>query len=462
MSTDHALATSIRQFSKSLEKMAKRQPERFGRLALRFPNNVDPSYLYVILDGCSQKSPDSDLSNEKRESWQPASRETVEAVLKKFQAGDDRDTAMSFCRLISKRSEEQWTDETLARLVYYAQNHTDPEPGKLNLDGDKSAKETSVKTLFQNTINCVRGAAAGAIEKLLWENTTLLEKLRPGIESLVRDHHPAVRMAPAEMLLPVLNIDKDQAVEWFVMACEEDLRVAASPRAAQFYNYTIPSHLDRIGPIIQKMVHSSRDDVAREGARQVTARWLYHSYFEDELYVCQRGKIPQRQGISDAASQLLHEFSYSQACKNLLSPLFNDPDKEVRDQCHRLFHRKELWNDATLKPFILEYIHSPAFTDHPEGLVSDMKDFTGSVLFLADPIFSMCDVFSSNLKDNTRDFQTSLPHNVFETVSFLLRLYDHAFAEGKTGIVNRCLDVWDTLLQNRVGIARDLTKAIES
>ena len=119
---DRILKTSVRQFSSSLQIIAKRYPERFARLALRFPDDVDPAYISAILVGCGQKTPDSNLPEEVKESWEPAKVATVEAVLEKFQAGDDRGTAMSFCNLISERHEENWADATLAKLVHYSQN----------------------------------------------------------------------------------------------------------------------------------------------------------------------------------------------------------------------------------------------------------------------------------------------------------------------------------------------------
>jgi len=73
----------------------------------------------------------------------------------------------------------------------------------------------------------------------------------------------------------------------------------------QFFNHTIPSHFDRISPIIQEMVYSSLDDISKEGAIQVTAHWLFHGFFEKELQTCQTGTIPQRQVIAIVASHFL-------------------------------------------------------------------------------------------------------------------------------------------------------------
>ncbi|RJQ38130.1 MAG: hypothetical protein C4550_07080 [Nitrospiraceae bacterium] len=458
---DHALDASIRQFSHSLEIMSKRFPERFGRLASRFPDHIDSSYVSAILDGCGEKAPDSQIPDVEKRSWAPASVQTVEAVLEKFNSLDDRKIAMSFCRFVWHRAKENWSDVTLSRLIYYAKNHPDPEPEKLNICCNQTADEASIETLFQNTINCVRGTAAQAIAQLLWKYPGCFERLRPGIESLVQDQHPAVRVAAIEILLPVINLDKDQAVEWFVTACNDDLRVAASPRAQHFFNHTVQSHFENIAPIIEKMLSSPLDDVVKEGARQVTARWLFYGFFEKELLACQSGTIPKRQGIAEIASRFLSDEKHSENCKKLLRPLLNDLDKEVRKELHGLFRNPNLFNNPALQEFILECIASQTFADSPRGIVYSLKNMQGSILYLSEAIFAICDAYSTTLKEKSRDVGSTVPHTISETLSILLRLYEQAQSTEKTDIASRCLDIWDTLFQNRVGIVRSLSNAIE-
>ncbi len=459
-SSDSVLATSIRQFSGSLETIAKQYPERFGKLALKFPKNVDPAYISAVIDGCCQTKPDSKLPDELKNTWQPARIKTIEGILDKFRDGDDRNTAMSFCNLIATRSEENWSDSALKRLVYYAKHHPDLEPGKLNFNCDESADNSSVKILFQNTINCVRGVAARAISRLLWEQADLLEKLKEGIEALVQDPHPVVRMAAAEMLLPILNIDKDQAVEWFLTACDKDLRVAASPRAIRFYNYTIPSHIDRIGPLINKMVFSDRDDVSIEGAKQVTARWLFHGLFEDEFIFCKSGKKAQRQGVAKATSQLLQEKTVSNFCHDSIKLLLNDPEKEVRDELSRLSWDDAKLNEETNKPLILAYIESKTFLDNQDFFIRKLRNYTGSIFFLSEIIFNICDALSFAPIKNSAKRMSRFSYNISEIAALLLRLYENAIAEGDARTADLCLDKWDMLFENRVGVARELTNAI--
>jgi len=459
---DHAVVSSIEQFSSSLGKIATRFPERFGRLALQFPENLHPQYVAAILDAIGQKKHKSDIPENERPDWHPASVKTVEDVLARFQSGDDRETAISFCRLIQERAEEDWSDKVIERLISYGMKHADPEPAKLNIHCDKNADEVSVHILFQNTINCVRGVAAEAIGSLLWNHTDWLERLKSGIVSLVNDPHPAVRMASINTLLPVLNIDKDLAVAWFCKACESDLRVVASPRAVIFFNHTIESHFDQIAPIIRAMMRSPLDEVSQEGAKEVVARWLFYEMFEKELSECRKGSIPQRKGIAQIAASFVNNERYAERCQELLRPLFNDPEKGVRAETLKMMYRDILPNRlAKYSEFMKAYIRSATFTDDPSVIVHNLKDFSGSLIPLAEIIFAVCEVFSTTLREKSREAGSHVPYTTSQVCSLLLRLYEQAMGANSTEISNCCLDIWDMLFKSRVGMIQQLTSAIE-
>jgi hypothetical protein len=458
---NHAVTSSVWQFSRSLGNIAKRFPERFGQLSLHFPEDIHPQYVSAILDALGQKEAKSDIPQHEKGVWHPACVKTVEDVIERFQPRDDRETAISFCRLIGARAEEKWSIKTIERLIRYAMRHPDLEPGKLNVHCDKTADEASVDMLFQNTINCVRGVAAEAIGQLLWHHTDLLERLRPAIESLVKDPHPAVRMASIDALLPVLNIDKELAVVWFCNACADDLRVAASPKAVFFFNYTVSSHFGRIAPLIRAMVSSTLDEVSQEGAEEVTARWLFHGLFEHELGECRKGTVPQRKGVAQIAAHFLNDEKYAVRCEELLLPLLDDLEKDVRAETLNMFHSKDFPKESIVKEFLKKYIRSKAFADDPSRIVHSLENFPGSFVPLADIIFGICEVFSTTLREKSRDYGTPMPHTVSDVCSLLLRLYEQSQGSGKAEIADRCLDIWDMLFENRVGIVRELTKAIE-
>ncbi|MDO9585366.1 MAG: HEAT repeat domain-containing protein, partial [Syntrophales bacterium] len=352
--------------------------------------------------------------------------------------------------------------KVIERLISYGMTHMDPEPSKLNIHCDKKTNEASVEILFRNTINCVRGVAAEAIGGLLWSHTDWLDRLRPGIASLVNDPHPAVRMASMDALQPVINIDKDLAVAWFCKACENDLRVAASPKAVFFFNYTVASHFEQIAPIIREMVRSPLDDVSQKGATEVAARWLFYEIFGEELAECRKGRIPQRKGIAQVTSNFLNDEKYSVRCQELLLPLFNDPEKDVRAETLKMMRGNIFPNKLAMNSeFLKAYIRSKAFADGPSVIVGNLKDFSGSLIPLAEIIFAVCEVFSTTLKEKSREAGSDVPHTMSQVCSLLLRLYEQAQGANNNKIVNYCMDIWDMLFESRVGMIRQLTSAIE-
>ncbi len=457
----HAVTSTVEQFSRSLGRIANRFPERFAQLALRLPQNVHPYYLSAIIDALALKEPQGDVAASEKASWCPADFGTIENVLSKYYAGSDRDSAMSLCRLIHARPEESWSDETIAILINFAMNHTDLELGKLNIHCDKSSDAATIQELFNNTINCVRGYAAEAIGALLWAHTDWLEKFRIGIEALVRDSHPVVRMAAIDTLLPAINIDKDLAVNLFCLACRDDLRVAASPRAIPFFNCAFTSHADQLSPLVKAMVTSPFEGVSQEGAEEVTARWLLQDLFSEELSNCRNGSISQRKGVAQVSSHFLHDDKYTVRCQELLLPLINDPEKDVRTEAARIARNPAFLKCTLDHAFITAYIKSKAYIDDPSGIIYDLKEFPGSLLPLSEIIFDICKIFSTILVSESRDLRLHIPHSVSEVYSLLLRLYEQSEGLNNTKISDRCLDVWDMLFENRVGMIQELAKAIE-
>jgi len=127
-----------------------------------FDKETHSHYVSAILNALAITKPDSEVPEEERTNWEPASVDTVLAVWERFCDLDlnEYEVTVSFCRWIGNRSAETWPDRVIEKLLYLAVNHPDLEPGKLNICCDKSAEEATVETLFQNTINCVRGVAA--------------------------------------------------------------------------------------------------------------------------------------------------------------------------------------------------------------------------------------------------------------------------------------------------------------
>jgi hypothetical protein len=324
-----------------------------------------------------------------RGSWEPASAATVTAVWERFRDLTEPEVARAFCRLVRSRPTEEWPGSALERLVSLALEYPDPKPGTLIVQGDKSVDEATVAMLLQDTINCVRGVAAEAIGQLLWHHCDWLDRLEPGIAALVSDPHPVVRMAALYALLPVVNIDAERAVAWFCAASQDDPRIPASAPGIRFLNGTMPRYAGQLSLSIRNMVESSRPEVAHQGAQAVTAYSLFYELYEGELARVISGTVPHRSGVARIAAHHVADAAYAHRCRELLAPLFNDPEEEVREATSTMFGDGffGLCENADLAT---RYVDSKAYVDDPSKILRSLERHGGSLVPLHRIVLAVC------------------------------------------------------------------------
>ena len=277
---------------------------------------------------------------------------------------------------------------------------------------EKAIDDASVRDLENARLNCVRGEAASAISALLWEHPNWFESLRLAIEHLVKDPHPAVRIAAIEACLAALQINKDLVVEWFCWACEGDLRVAASHRAVYLFNGTIDSHFDLLSPIVRAMLKSPFEEVAKEGASEVTARWLFHGMFALELEACKLGSVARRKGVAQVAAHFLREKEYFRQCRDLLSPFLNDIDAEVRAAASEAFRKGRSLDVPDMPSFCRTFVNSKAFEDDPSNLLYAFQEYTRTLLPYSEAILDVVRIFSGPLLEKSQDTSTKVAYDV--------------------------------------------------
>jgi hypothetical protein len=149
--------SSHSHFSDDMGEMAKREPSRFAKLAVRIPKGSFPGYLSHIVDALSLRDP-PDTIKEAASSWEPATASEIEAVLDYVGYSEDRDQAMSYCRFVKARADADWSESALQQLARYAIEH--PHPGKDEWTvGSHDSKGNTIPDVVNTSINCVRGCA---------------------------------------------------------------------------------------------------------------------------------------------------------------------------------------------------------------------------------------------------------------------------------------------------------------
>ena len=456
-----SVESTVRQFSTSLREAAARQPRRFAEFALSLPTNTHASYISSILDGIKSTAP-GNIPDEEKKSWEPAVINTIIRVLERFLPVVNIDIAREFCWLIRDRAKEQFPDSVIEKLIEYAKHHQDPKPGKMNVwsgNRDDTVGRASRDDLFTNSLNCTRGAAVHAIGSLLWEHPEYIDKLLPALEACVLDPHPSVRISAVNACLPLLNSNRKKALDLFLIACKDDLRVAACHRFVYFFNTCFGEYKEIMSPLILAMYNSSDPEVAEEGAREICARWTFYDVFNDEVTLCVKNSVPHKNGAASVFSHLITDSKYFMKVNPYLLSLLNDEEEEVRQKASAFFRSDNLFALPDVLFFLKECIHTLAFSDHSDGLLYNFKKYMGSLLQFSELIFEICSALVGPLYQQFQEGHGRAYWAVAEISPILLRLYEQA--ENNPDIRNRCLDSWDKLFEKRIGVVRDLMRDID-
>jgi hypothetical protein len=456
--------SSVRTFSADLGRMAKRFPERFGRLALTFPPGTKPAYYEAILEGLGRTTPEA-LPADQAASWKPAAPELIISLISRLQLVDDRGLLIAACRMFQHRSEEEWPIELVTHVIRCARTSSDPKPSELSVwsaQRDGSAETASIDDLVTNTLNCVRAVGARTVGALLRSHPEWFPQLRADVEAQISDPHPVVRLAALEGCLSILAVHRDLAIDWFCTAVRDDLRVAAAPIGRYFFNAGFSTREERLGRIVRQMLACDEDDVVREGAREVAARWLLDGRFDEELESCLCGTVPQREGIADVTSQFLLEAEFTAKTSPLVAQLLNDDVASVRQHASQAFNNERVFSIPEASAVLAEYVNSEAFADAPSPFLYAIGRHAGPLCPFSGVILKLCETFAMRLRERANGPRREFSADAHEIPPLLLRLYGEALQEGHPETLIRCLDAWDLLFQHRVGIVRDLSQAIDA
>jgi hypothetical protein len=145
------LESSHEQFSRDLERVGKKDPNRIAKLALAFPVDVDNNYIRAVFDIIGQKEAGKDIAES--QDWEPVPVEIAQKLYIRFGNSYDISVVMSFCRGLRSRAEASWNKDILNKISYIAKKHPDPELGKLNVVSSEDTEGKTVNSLCTNSMN---------------------------------------------------------------------------------------------------------------------------------------------------------------------------------------------------------------------------------------------------------------------------------------------------------------------
>lgn len=123
-----------------------------------------------------------------------------------------------------------------------------------------------------NGINHVRGAACNALAKALFDDLSIADVLRPQMPRIITDRSMGVRASVIDLLIAWLNVNRDEAVRWFIVMVTDNDVLLHCPIAEHFLGYACQSHLDQLEPLIDRMTCKLRGEAQAFGVRRTRTR----------------------------------------------------------------------------------------------------------------------------------------------------------------------------------------------
>ncbi|WP_309386734.1 hypothetical protein [Cerasicoccus frondis] len=401
-------------FSGQMREFAKKEPQRFAQIALRFSENTPQCYYRDILYALREVEVEDGLKMD---------------VARLVFGLSSTSCIMAALDLLGTLNTYPLPDDVEEFISGMALEHSDPD-------------ESRMENLTSVALNSVRGHALSAIGYLIRNNHSHFQNFETTITSSVNDSHLAVRIAALDTLFAIALTDQSWAVNSFIHLLNTDERIFKGHRIETFIRYGLDEHISAFSPIIRRMLATTNDDVNQAAGRLACLARLHHDDMDTLAQVAINGNEHCRFGAAQVAASNVTSQDCRNWCETTLSTLFHDKAATVRQQAAACF--RELWKNPELdlrkfEQLIQRFIQSPALATDPSFLLHALEETQQTM-----PICSLdvCEAFVLQCAEQARDISTSIAVDESRVGKILFKAYSQLNGQPER---TRALDIIDAM-----------------
>jgi hypothetical protein len=435
---DDALKGGALELARQLRTYVEKEPERFARLALRFPTDTNCAYYDHVLYGLKKAATPSHLKLE---------------VCRKAYAECREKSGGPLAQLLGS-IEDPLPDDAVAMLNWLATEHPDPEKEHWQIQASGGTPYYG-GNIYDNGINTARGQAVGAIGELILRDSVYIKRFETTLARMIQDPSACVRSCVAWTLRTVAHHDISLGLSLFSKMNLAEDRLLATPHMDYLIAGALPKHFEQVKPIVERMLRSQDADVAESGARLAALSMLYHPEVEALEAQAFAGTPRQRLGVARVASANIASKDCRPWCEKRLASFFNDDDHDVRSEAATCFRYLENGALEEYADLISAFCDSKAFQDDSFSILHVLEQ---SVRRLPGMTCIVCEKFLERFSDEARDIRTSRMGDAHTVTELLFRTYQQHQQDQWT---SRALDLIDRLCLEAVGEVNDAFRAFE-
>jgi hypothetical protein len=413
------------ELSRALAQRAREDPGRFVALIEHAPNDLNPEYFSSVVGAAGDPASGADLTQLVR-----ASRRADRL--------DGRPCGMAIARAVEQHASEEIPRELVEMVGRYALDDPDPATETWE-ERSTSGQQFYLGDVYTAGINSTRGAAAEAIAAILFSGGEHLPTLKSVLERLVEDSSISVRACAAKCLLALLNHDRGLAVDLFLRLADAREELLGTPYIERFLKYAVLTDFARVKSVIERMLASDIEDVARAGARQACLASLELDEAADLCDRCMAGGKALRSGAAEVFAANLRSAGRREVCEQSLRDLFNDPEADVSKAAAGCFQHLRGAELADFGALAMAFVESPAFEKGHFWLLQALE---ACDVALPDVTCRFAERFVEVAGAASGDISTSSAAHSGDVSQLLMRAYSQS---GDSGTRSRVLDVIDQM-----------------
>ncbi|MDU2680616.1 MAG: hypothetical protein E7C50_01905 [Clostridium sp.] len=435
--------SSIEEFASELRDAVSKEPERFINLILDNSFSINDVYVDALFSGITYS-----------ENLEEVNNKILERLILTYKYDYEGYRAKYICDMVRKKDSGEWSYEILDILKDIALNHINPKIDEPNVTSPDDNEMKSFNMLSSNALNCVRGSAASAIGKLLWDHKTLFEYFEDSIIQLCQDENPAVRLATLDILFPVYNINRGWAIEKIINILKSDYRLAGYRGMKQMFFLTHNDKQDEIENIILKCFYEEDKDLLKMGAYTLAEMYIVKNRFTEVVENVESLNQEQVKHILEMVIIYFNKEEYNELAKELIMK-YVKLDLDLEFPISKIFY-DNLIDIERDEEFLKNLVSFKSSKKIVSTFVRYLEKSNQPIIAYKDVIFAM----SYNIIENNLDSEGYIYGLNEEISKLIIGLYDEASEEKNEemkAIANECLRIWDLMFEKRIGAARVLT-----
>lgn len=303
-----------------LQNSAAEDPARFARLSLRLTAAVHPAYPRAVLFGLAQAK-------------SPAPVSEALAAIRHLAGLELAETDEWLAHPLGRYLDEDLPDDIIELLLSKALNAASSKEDVWSTPGH-NGQPFYGGDIHTNGINTGRGRTAQILGDLLVRDTTghRTALVAPKLRQMAGDPSVAVRSCVAHLIAASLRHARGEAVSAFEDLAQADDRLLATRPLTMLMGYVANGDVERVAPVISRMLASDYDEVRQSGGYLAVHAGLQLDRVDLLQTVATSQDVPIKTGVAMAAAGYLPHTNNAQKASELLISLANDDDEDVREQ----------------------------------------------------------------------------------------------------------------------------------